>query len=259
MLRLAVVQAPAELDGVAARLGWLAASLSDIVDNGADLVLLPELFACGYNIGTQLEECAEPADGGVFQAMSFLAQEHRIAIHYGFVEREAGVLYNSSLCIGPDGAVLGHHRKLAIPPGFERGHFTAGQGCALFSYKGFSIATLICYDAEFAETVRHVALAGADLVLVPTALGADWGWVAHQMMPTRAYENGVFLAYANSAGIEQGMAFLGDSVIASPDGVELARAKEVPTVLYADLDKGRVAAAQARLPYLQDRGALRLK
>lgn len=258
LLRLAVVQAPAELDGVAARLGWLAASLPDIVAQNADLVLLPELFVCGYNIGDLVEERAEAADGPVFQAISFLARQYGIAIHYGFAEREDGRLYNSALCVGPDGEVLGRHRKLVIPPGDEVSHFSAGQGCRLFTYKGFSIATLICYDAEFAETVRHVAVAGAELVLVPTALGAQWGWVAHSMMPTRAYENGVYLAYANSAGNERGMAFLGGSVIAAPDGVEAARAEYGPTVLYADLDKNRVSAAQARLPYLEDRAALRL-
>lgn len=118
---------------------------------------------------------------------------------------------------------------------------------------GLRIATLICYDAEFAETVRHVAGQGAELILVPTALGAEWGWVAQTMMPTRAYENGVFLAYANSAGQQHGMAFLGHSLIAAPDGTEAARAGSSPEILIADLDRARVTAAQSRLPYLQDR------
>ncbi len=162
------------------------------------------------------------------------------------------------MCIGPDGALLGHHRKLAIPPGFERAHFSAGAGATLFDYRGFKIATLICYDAEFAETVRHVAALGADLVLVPTALGAAWGWVAETMIPTRAYENGVFLAYANGAGAQGDMTFLGQSVIAAPMGVELARAGSEPEILYATLDLDQVATAQARLPYLQDRTTLHL-
>jgi 5-aminopentanamidase len=95
------------------------------------------------------------------------------------------------------------------------------------------------------------------LILVPTALGADWSWVARSMIPTRAYENGVYLAYANSAGTEHGMAFLGASVIANPDGTEAARAGQHPELLHALLDPARVTAAQTRLPYLVDRQALR--
>ena len=147
-------------------------------------------------------------------------------------------------------------RKLAIPPGFERAHFTPGQGCTLFTYRDVRIATLICYDAEFPETARYVASLGAELILAPTALGAQWEWVAQRMIPTRAYENGVYLAYANSAGVENGMPFLGQSFIATPDGHELVRAGAQPEVIYGTLQLDKVSAAQTRLPYLRDRKAL---
>ena len=255
--RLAVAQAPAGLIGVSARIDWLSNALPEIVQQGADLLLLPELFACGYNIGDQIPDVAEPTDGPIFQAVRDLAKRYKIAIHYGFAERD-GDIFNTALCVGPDGNMLGKHRKLAIPPGFERDCFTPGRGCEVLTYRGLRIATLICYDAEFAETARHVAALGAELILVPTALGADWGWVAGSMIPTRAYENGVFLAYANSAGIENGMTYLGHSVIAAPDGVELARAGANPQILFADIDPDRVRKAQERLPYLSDRQSLKL-
>jgi predicted amidohydrolase len=120
------------------------------------------------------------------------------------------------------------------------------------------IAKLICYDAEFPETVRHVASMGAELVAVPTALGAQWEWVSQRMIPTRAYENGVFLAYANSAGSEHGMTFLGQSFSATPDGEELARANAQAQIIYGTLHLDKVSAAQARLPYLTDREALKM-
>ncbi len=255
---LAIAQAPAHLDGTAARLDWLRATLERRAAPQADLLLLPELFATGYNIGDAVAARAEPVDGPIFAAMAGMARRFGIALHYGFAEREADLVFNASVCVAPDGARLSHYRKLAIPPGAERRHFAPGQGCALFDYRGFRIATLICYDAEFPETVRHVAALGAQLVLVPTALGAEWGWVAQRMMPTRAYENGVYLAYANSAGTENGMAFLGDSVIAAPDGVELARAGRDPEIIGAELEAARVVQAQKRLPYLADRRDLRL-
>lgn len=254
--QLALAQAPSGLEGVSARLDWLEAQLPDISEKGADLLLLPELFACGYAIGEDLSKNAQPRDGTISQALAALATRFGLALHCGYAERVGDILYNSAICIGPDGTTLGHQRKLAIPPGFERAFFSAGQGCDLFVYKAFKIATLICYDAEFPETVRYVAQMGADLVLVPTALGAKWGWVAETMIPTRGFENGVFLAYANGAGQQNEMTFLGRSFIGSPDGEILARAGMSPEIIFANLDLSRVKAAQRRLPYLMDQAHL---
>ncbi|MTI02171.1 carbon-nitrogen hydrolase family protein [Roseibium sp. RKSG952] len=256
--RLAVGQSPAELATVKDRLDWLSGVMPAVAAEDADLLVLPELFASGYKIGEQVATRAEPADGPIAQAIAALSKTHGVAIHYGFPEVDGEVIFNAAQCIGPDGARLGGHRKLAIPPGFEGDHFTPGRGCTLFSYRGVRIATLICYDAEFPETARHVASMGAELVLVPTALGAQWEWVAQRMIPTRAYENGVFLAYANSAGSEHGMTFLGQSFIATPDGRELARANTQAQIIYGTLQLDKVSAAQARLPYLTDRKALKV-
>ncbi|MFA3920971.1 carbon-nitrogen hydrolase family protein [Ruegeria hyattellae] len=256
--RLAVGQSPAELATTRDRLDWLAEMLPRIARQFTDLLVLPELFATGYNIGSQVVERAEPADGPIAKAVAALAKTHGVAIHYGYPEIEGEAIFNAVQCIEPDGAVLGGHRKLAIPPGFEGDHFTPGRDCTLFSYRGVRIATLICYDAEFPETARHVASLGAELVLVPTALGVQWDWVAQRMIPTRAYENGIYLAYANSAGTENGLQFLGQSFIATPDGQELARAGKETEILYGTLELDKVSTAQSRLPYLRDRQALKL-
>ena len=256
--RLAVAQSPGDLDGTDARLRWLDEQMAGLRAPRPDLLLLPELFLSGYHTPGTVNARAEPADGPGAQGVAALARRHGVAIHYGWPEAADGALYNAAQCFGPDGARLGGHRKLAIPPGWEREHFTPGAGCMPFEWRGLRIATLICYDAELGECVRHVARMGAQLVLAPTALGAQWGWVARTMIPTRAYENGVFLAYANHAGTENGLSYLGESVIAAPDGVELARAGAAPGILVAEMDPARVVAAQTRLPYLRDAGALRL-
>ena len=254
--RLAVGQSPADLPTPQFRLDWLSKALSAVAAQGADLLVLPELFTTGYNISDQVVARAEPAEGPAAQAITALAKAHGVAIHYGFAEADGDAVFNSAQCFGPDGTRLGGHRKLAIPPGFECEHFTPGKSCKLFTYRGVRIATLICYDAEFPETARHVASLGAELILVPTALGVQWEWVAQRMIPTRAYENGVYLAYANSAGTENGMRFLGQSFIATPDGQELARAGSQPELIYGTLQLEKVSAAQTRLPYLRDRKAL---
>jgi predicted amidohydrolase len=109
---------------------------------------------------------------------------------------------------------------------------------------------LICFDAEFPELARQLALAGADIILVATALGDQWSWVAQQMMPTRGYENGVYFVYANYAGVENGLAYLGASFIGSPLGQVLARAGTEEALLIAKVQLEKVKAAQQRLPYL---------
>ncbi|SIQ73511.1 Predicted amidohydrolase [Paracoccus thiocyanatus] len=256
--KLAVAQTPGDLATTRDRIEWLAMTLSQLQGRDVDLLLLPELYLTGYNIGADVVDRAEASDGPGAARIADLARRFGIAVHYGYAERADGVIYGAAQCFGPDGTCLGRHRKLILPPGFESEYFAPGEGCSLFSWRGLRIATLICYDAEFPETARHVAALGAQLILVPTALGAQWGWVGRTMIPTRGYENGVFLAYANHAGQENGMAFLGESFIAAPDGQELARAGVAPEVLIADIDPTRVTQAQKRLPYLKDRLALPL-
>ncbi|HMB75443.1 MAG TPA: carbon-nitrogen hydrolase family protein [Kiloniellaceae bacterium] len=257
--KLAVGQTPAELATPSDRIDWLTEALPDLRQQAVDLLLLPEFFLTGYHIGDKVYERAEAAEGPSAEQIAALAERFGLAVHYGYAERADGVIYSAAQCFGPNGRRLGHHRKLAIPPGFEQTYYAAGGGCKLFSYCGLKIAPLICYDAEFAEPARHVASKGAQLVLVSTALSAQWGWVARSMIPTRAYENGVFLAYANHAGTENGLDYLGASFIAAPDGVELARAGDAPEILVADLDPARVARAQTRLPYVTDCRRLQLR
>ena len=90
------------------------------------------------------------------------------------------------------------------------------------------------------------------MVLVPTALSSQWGVVAHKVIPTRAFENGVFVCYANQAGNEHGLEYLGASCIAGPDGTELQRAGSESEFLRATLKQTQVTAAQVKLPYLKD-------
>ena len=122
----------------------------------------------------------------------------------------------------------------------------------LFDYMGLKCAILICYDAEFPETLRKAAQMGVQLVIVPTALNVSWPIVADKVMPTRAFENGVWLAYANHSGIENGLEYYGHSCIVTPTGADAARAGLAEEILLAKIDAGAVKTAQKRLPYLKD-------
>jgi predicted amidohydrolase len=251
-LTLALAQNPAELDGPQNRLAWLSNALANGHGKGSDLLVLPELFLTGYNIGENIARWAEHKDGPASRQVARLCKEHGIAIHYSFPELFGNDLFNASSCLDKNGDYIGGHRKLILPPGFEGDHFSAGNACKMFTINGVNVGTLICYDAEFPENFREVSKLGADLILVPTALSSDWRFVANTVIPTRAFENGVYVAYANQCGNEHGMSYLGHSCITGPNGQDKARAGDGPEWLYSKIDTQKTRAAQNRLPYLQD-------
>ncbi|WP_350336078.1 carbon-nitrogen hydrolase family protein [Coralliovum pocilloporae] len=253
-LTVGVAQCPADLATSEERLRWLSNTLASNTGLRPDLIVLPELFQCGYNIGEAILDRAETPDGPFAEAIAELSRHHQTAILYGFAERQDKTLFNTAQCIDRTGRLIGQHRKLVLPPGFEENYFAPGHGCELFQLADFTVAILVCYDVEFPEALRHVALNGADLVLVPTALGAQWGVVAESVVPARAFENGVFLCYANYTGQENHMHYYGGSCIIAPDGKALARAEQANSGLsLAVLEKSAVERAQIRLPYHTDR------
>ena len=224
-----------------------------IAGAGLDLVVCPELFLSGYNVGEDLTRFAEAARGPRFEAIAELARTHQIAIVYGYPELEGEVLFNSAACVGPDGQLLANHRKRANSPGsFEEDYFTPGAAPSVFDCAGLRIAVLICYEVEFPETVRQAAQLGAHLVVVPTALVEQWDVVASRVVPARAFENGVWVAYCNHTGQEGSCVYLGGSRIVAPDGQEAAVAGREEALIVADVERERVEAAQKRLPYLRD-------
>ena len=231
-----------------------------IAGRGLDLALCPELFTTGYAVGDRLRAQAEPADGPTARRVAALARREGCALAYGFPERAAdGALHNSLAVIGPDGAMLGVKRKTVLPPGFEVDVFAPGAGSLLLDIAGLRCAALICYEAEFPEAVRAAAEGGAEVVLAATALGAEWWAVAHRMIPTRAFENGVWLLYANHAGADGALRYLGASCIVAPDGEDAARAGAGPALIEAGIAMAPYAARRERLPYLRDVAALRAR
>ena len=217
-----------------------------------DLVVCPELFVSGYHVSNALMKHAEPQSGPSSQQIADIARSTNTAIVYGYPEQEGEHLYNASACIDANGQLIANHRKLLLPPGFEVEYFVPGESLTLFDLHGMRCAILICYDAEYPESVRVCAQAGAEVVIVPTALVNNWGSVAHKLMPTRAFENGVWLLYANHAGEENGFHYLGASCIVSPDGKDAARAGDKQTLISHEINSDSVARARDRLPYLKD-------
>lgn len=222
-----------------------------------DLIVCPELFMSGYNIGQQLQAQAEPRRADFSAQISQLAKSTHTAIIYGYPEQESDRLFNAALCVDSRGEIVANHRKLLLPPGFESIYFLAGNRMTIFDLNSVKCAILICYDAEYPESVRAAAETGVELLIVPTALFDNWGVVSKKVIPARAFENGIWVAYANHAGIEGGLQYYGGSCIINPIGEDVARAGADETLIQAKIQVNEVKNAQARLPYLQNYKHLR--
>jgi predicted amidohydrolase len=109
---------------------------------------------------------------------------------------------------------------------------------------------------EFPEATRALALAGADLIVVPTANMADYDFVARSLVPVRAYENQLFVAYANFTGPEGALQYGGLSVVAGPDGAPLAQAGRDEVLVFATQDEERLTAARNAVQHVRDLTAL---
>ena len=224
-----------------------------------DLVVCPELFMSGYNVGDSLVNLAQPADGDFFKAAADIAVSNNTAIIYGYPEKTEEGIFNSALCVDKTGQLIANHRKLLLPPGFELEYFQPGQNTTLFELNGVQCAMLVCYDVEYPEAVRACVEAGAELIIVPTALAEEWGIVANKVIPTRAFENGTWLIYANHAGIENGKTYLGHSCIVRPDGSDAARAESEEELILAEFNRDELLEARRRLPYLEEVSRMRDK
>ena len=174
----------------------------------------------------------------------------------GFAERAAGKVYNSAVFAHPDGWRR-IYRKCQLYGDYERDLFEPGnEPPAVFSIGPLKAGILICFDVEFPEMVRRLAVAGADLVLVPTAQPdtPDASFIAEKIVPVRAFENGIAIVYADHAGQDSRFAYAGRSCIALPDGSDAARAAPTGSeIIVADYDPAAFAAARTANPYLKDR------
>ena len=186
--------------------------------------------------------------------MAAIARSAGVAILYGFPERDGDEVFNAAQLVDRDGRVLAKHRKSHLFGELDTRSFTPGAGdLAVVDLDSVRVGILICYDVEFPEAVRSVALAGADLVAVPTALMRPYEVVARTVVPARAYENQVYLAYANYCGREGGLDYCGLSCIAAPDGSFATRAGHSEALIVADLDHERLLASRSTNTYLSDR------
>ncbi len=242
-LRIAVVVFHSQADSPAVNLERTVTWGQKAAAAGADLVCFPELNIPGYDISPGARLQAESIPGPTSRRLSEVAGDLNITLVAGLIEKDVGVgqVFAAQLVIVP-GTAPQTYRKLHLPPP-EIGRYSAGDLMPLFTTKGWRFGVQLCYDAHFPELSTSMALAGADLILMPHAsprgTPADklTSWCRH--LPARAFDNGVFVVAVNHVGAnERGLHFPGVAVAIGPSGEILAQSLGAEeTMLRVDLKR----------------------
>ena len=238
---------------VAGNLRRLDAICATAAARRAQVLVTPEMFTSGYAITpADVLRHAEEAGGPTEAAVAQIARRHHLAIVYGHPERAPeGRAYNAATMIGADGVVRGRHRKVHLFGSLDRALFVANSAPpAAFDFDGSRAGMLICYDVEFPEAVRSLAVDGAKAVYVPTANMTGCEEVQEILLRARACENGCSVVYANYCGADDLFAYNGLSTICGPRGELLAQADaKGEELIVADLP------GESSWDYLADRRA----
>jgi N-carbamoylputrescine amidase len=244
---------------------------------GAQIICTQELFRSQYFCQSEDHAAfalAEPVPGATTAAFQALARERSVVVIAGLFERRAAGLYhNSAAVIDADGSLLGIYRKMHIPDDplyYEKFYFTPGDtGFKAWSTRFGRIGVLICWDQWYPEAARLTALAGAEILFYPTAIGwhprekAREGAAQYSAWETiqraHAIANGCYVAAVNRIGLEQpaggdGIEFWGQSFVAGPGGQVLAKAAaDREEILLATVDLAEVDSTRTHWPFLRDR------
>jgi N-carbamoylputrescine amidase len=260
-----------------ANLEVIAARVAEAARQGARLVLLQELHNGAYFCQDECVDTfdlAEPIPGPSTDRLSAVARDSGVVIVSSLFERRApGLYHNTAVVLDADGSIAGKYRKMHIPddPGFyEKFYFTPGDlGFEPVDTSVGRLGVLVCWDQWYPEAARLMALAGAELLLYPTAIGWDPddaqdekdrqrdAWVLSHR--GHAVANGLPVLSCNRVGHEPspmgaaGIDFWGTSHVLGPQGEFLAKAGSEPTILAAEVDLGRSEDVRRIWPFLRDR------
>ena len=239
---------------------------------GANVVCLPELFAglypCQSEDHRQFDQ-AEPIPGPTSEALSQAARQHgAVVIGSLFERRSPGIYHNTAVVFDADGRLAGLYRKMHVPDDplyYEKFYFTPGDsGFPSFATRFGRIGVSVCWDQWFPEAARLLALAGAQVIFYPTAigwlpeekerLGASQHSAWETIMRSHAIANGLFVAAVNRTGVEGRLEFWGASFASDPNGNVLARARHATEeTLLVECNLDQIEAVRTHWPFLRDR------
>ena len=254
MIHVASIQMVISDDGKGANLKR-ASQLIDGIEH-ADLLLLPEIWNVGYFAFDFYADGAESLDGATVSMLREKAAKKKCHIFGGsFVRRDQGKLYNTSVLIDPQGAIIGQYSKIHLF-GFKSEEATlltrGSEVCVARTDIGtFGLST--CYDLRFPELYRKMAIMGAEMFLVASA------WPFPRVEPwlmlnrVRALENQVFLASSNCAGMNLGKQYVGRSMVVDPWGNPMAMGGDEECIVEAKIDLTKLYEAREVFPAFKDK------
>lgn len=271
LTKLGLVQLACQADPVV-NIDRTIAQIESAAKLGADIVCLQELFSTQYFCQTQNHDnfqLAESIPGPLTDRLSRLSRELGIVIVSSHFERRAaGLFHNTAVTFDTDGKIAGRYRKMHIPddPNFEeKFYFTPGDlGFQAAQTQHGQLGVCVCWDQWFPEAARLTAMAGAEILIYPTAIG----WLADEkeaygesqldawitIMRSHAIANGVFVVAINRVGNEDSIEFWGASFVCDPYGNLIARAETgAEQTLIVDIDLTQIEAARTWWPFLRDR------
>jgi predicted amidohydrolase len=230
---------------------WIAKA----ADRGSDLVLLPELWASGYDL-ENWQRYATTLEEGLFARLADLARSHEMAIGSSLLERDDGQAYNTFVLFGADGERLGAYRKIhRFRLLDEEKWLGAGDELTLIHAPWGLTGLSICYDLRFPEMFRVYGLGGVGLIL----LVAEWPQTRIEhwriLLQARAIENQTYVAAVNKVGESKGATLGGHSAVIDPWGKRLVEGYTREDLLTAEIDFREVEKARRFLPVFDDRRA----
>ena len=247
-VKIAGVQMDIAFANAHANLEKIHNRLKETTSAGVALTVFPECTTTGYCFESFEEafEHSQDMDGDSIKQVRQMCADLNTRAVFGFLERSDKQLFNSVALVSGEG-VIGHYRKIHLPfLGVDR--FTTSGTCAdaVFAAGDLQVGLNICYDSSFPEAARSLALAGADLIALPTNWPPGSGRVADFIPNARALENNVYYMSVNRVGTERGFKFIGKSKICDPKGGVLASADHADEeIIYATIDP-----AEARQKHL---------
>lgn len=200
--------------------------LAEAAKQKADLVVLPETVTF-YGMKKTMVECAEPVPGPVTDYFGTLAKQHNFYIVAGLIEREAHLIYNVAVLIGPDGKVAGKYRKCSLPRGEVEAGVTPGHEYPVFDTRFGKVGMMVCYDGFFPEVARQLTINGAEVIAWPV-----WG-CNPLLAQARACENHVYVISSTYGDVSANWMI---SAVFGHDGKVLAQAKDWGTIAITEVD-----------------------
>ncbi len=237
-VKVAVAQCAVALGDVAANVATAERLMRAAAERSVDLLILPECALTGYVFDdpASTRKAGLTLDGPEVAALVHVCAELDIHLIVGMLERSGDKVHNSAVVLSPAG-LLHCYRKVHLPPlGADRFVDAGDAPPAVVEVCGLRVGLSICYDIRFPEWARCLALGGADLIANPTNWPVGAEVVARHFVPTRAAENGVFVAVANRGDSEGGINFIGQSQIVDPRGDILVSTPDDDDLLVAEVD-----------------------